>query len=260
MTAISITTVLYNNQVEAVQKLVKNILMATKGFEQVDYYLVNNSIDNKVLTNYLNGLDRKHSVHVITPSENKGFGAGNNLVIPILRSDYHLLVNPDVFVKSSNEIINMVHFMDTHKEYGLLSPLIKFPNGEVQHLLKRESTVLDMVLRFTGLPFFSKRKERFVNLPDGYRSLHEASNVPGSFMLFRTNIFRDIRGFDERYFLYMEDSDITKKVNAVSKTIFYPNACVYHEWQRENKKSVHGVVQMMSSTIKYFNKWGWKFL
>lgn len=258
MVKLSATTVIYNNTNEQITKIVSNLVNVMSEVGEFNLYLVNNSPDNLRLASFLKAYDNNTMVHVVTLPKNVGFGKGNNSVLKLLDSDYHFLVNPDVYVER-NQIEKMVSFMNNNKKYGMLSPLIKFPNDEVQHLLKRESTVFDMALRFINPPIFKKRKKWFVSLPDGYGSIHSAENVPGSFMMFRTQLFKQIHGFDESYFLYMEDSDITMKVNQISNVVFFPNAHVYHEWQRENKKSIRGIVRMLKSMYTYFHKWGWRW-
>lgn len=259
MTEISFSIVLFNNSEKQVSKLIENLLHVTYKFEKINIYIINNSPNNIKLRNYLERYDSNKSIHVITSSKNDGFGSGHNKVLKFLNSKYHFVINPDVFIKDSEQIERMIDFMNQHDEYGLLSPLIEFPNGDVQMLLKHQPTVLDMWLRFTDLPGFDKRRNWFVNLPNGYENIHDAENVSGSFMMFRTSILEEINGFDEKYFLYMEDCDITRKVNQVSKTVFFPNAFIYHDWQRANKRSIHGIMNMIISMVKYFNKWGWKF-
>ena len=256
---ISASIVLYNNDVTEIKKLVSNFFEVTTDIEEVKLFLVNNSPDNVDLSKKLLEISKNNKqIFTILPTKNKGFGAGHNLVLDKINSDFHFVLNPDITIHSKNEINVMIYFMENNEKYGLLSPLIKYPDGSIQHLLKKESTLLDMALRFIGGPFFKKRKQYFVNLPDGYSKIHHADNVPGSFMMFRTQIFKEIKGFDEKYFLYMEDSDITKKVNEVSDVVFFPDAVVYHEWQRQNRKSIKGIKQMLKSMYIYFNKWGWK--
>ncbi|MHA5125136.1 glycosyltransferase [Oenococcus oeni] len=258
--SISITVVFYNNGIDSINKVIDNILGTTIYFKNVCLYLINNSPDNTEINDFLNlKKSQSNRISVLIPSKNKGFGSGNNLVLPVLTSDYHFIINPDVIIPDQNEIIKMINYLEKNPKIGLLSPLIKFPDGNIQHLLKKETTIFDMTLRFIGLPFFKKRQKEFVSLPDGYSNIHRAENVPGSFMIFRTSVFEKINGFDEKFFLYMEDSDITKSVNNVSESIFFPDAFVYHEWQRQNRKSLKGILTMLRSTVIYFNKWGWKF-
>ncbi|MCT4376634.1 glycosyltransferase family 2 protein [Leuconostoc suionicum] len=259
MTPISMSIVFYNNDISSVNKIVNNLVEVTSTFINKKIFLINNSPQNIELNSYLDLLSRSNESLVrITPKENKGFGAGHNSVLQYLSSDYHFVVNPDIYIQDANVFTTIVDYLEKNLDYGLLSPLIKYPNGETQHLLKKESTVFDMALRFVGLPIFKKRQESFISLPDGYNHTHDAENVPGSFMVFRTTVFKKVNGFDESYFLYMEDSDVTKAVNQVSKTVFLQNTVVYHEWQRENRKSVRGILTMLHSMGIYFNKWGWK--
>ncbi|KZU13888.1 glycosyltransferase [Lactiplantibacillus argentoratensis] len=258
MPSVSISIVLYNNTVKTVNNLVRNIEKSTNDLSDVKLYLVNNSPENESLTTYLRTFESTGWIQTIVPETNGGFGSGNNLVLPYLHSDYHIVMNPDIMISSERELDKMIEYLENNTDVGLLSPLIKFPNGEIQHLLKRKSSVLDMAIRFISLPGTERRKAWFINLPDGYSHTHKAENVPGSFLVFRTSVFKKIGGFDEKYFLYMEDCDITMKVNEVSNTVFFPNAFVYHEWQRENRKSIKGIYHMISSMFVYFNKWGWK--
>lgn len=256
---ISYSVVLYNNSLTLIERLVNNIIETTPKEWEYSIYLINNSVNNENINLYLQKLVSKNkNIFAIFPVENKGFGAGHNLAIKRIKSEYHVIVNPDVKIPDGNQVKKMVSFM-TNNEILLLAPLIKFPNGNTQKLVKREPTIFDMAIRFIGGPLFKKRKEWFVFLPDGYSKIHKANNLPGSFLVFNSATLKKIHGFDERYFLYMEDSDISKSVSQIGNTVFYPEAFVYHEWQRQNKKSLKGMFQMISSTLKYFNKWGWKF-
>lgn len=258
-TSISMSVVFYNNSLFTVDSIVSNLIEVTKKFSKKRIFLINNSLANKELSYQLEEICNKYDFfYQILPESNKGFGGGHNCVLPYLTSEYHFVINPDIFIPNEYVLKKIVEFLNQHPEYGLLSPLIKYPDGKIQHLLKLEATVLDMALRFLGLPIFKKRQDKFINLPDGYNHTHDAKNIPGSFMVFRTSVFREINGFDEKFFLYMEDSDITMSVNQISKTIFFNDVEVVHEWQRANRKSVKGILIMLRSMIIYFNKWGWK--
>jgi len=75
-------------------------------------------------------------------------------------------------------------------------------------------------------------------------------------MLFKTVDFKSLGGFDERYFLYMEDADICRKINKTEKKILYfPNVEIMHQHQKGSSKSVKLFIYHLSSAIKYFLKW-----
>jgi GT2 family glycosyltransferase len=63
--------------------------------------------------------------------------------------------------------------------------------------------------------------------------------------------------FDERIFLYTEDTDLTRRIHMHYRTIFFPEAVIYHYNQRGSYKSVVILAYHIFSAIKYFNKWGW---
>jgi GT2 family glycosyltransferase len=78
-------------------------------------------------------------------------------------------------------------------------------------------------------------------------------------MFFRTSVFKELGGFDERFFMYLEDCDIARRVSEKYKALFYPMADVIHLWERESKRSKKLLLIHVQSIIKYFLKWGLEF-
>ncbi|MGJ3874885.1 glycosyltransferase family 2 protein [Lactiplantibacillus plantarum] len=98
MPSVSISIVLYNNTVKTVNNLVRNIEKSTNDLSDVKLYLVNNSPENESLTTYLRTFESTGWIKTIVPETNGGFGSGNNLVLPYLHSDYHIVMNPDIMM------------------------------------------------------------------------------------------------------------------------------------------------------------------
>ena len=71
----------------------------------------------------------------------------------------------------------------------------------------------------------------------------------------RTDIFRKANGFDERFFMYFEDADLSRRIRKKASIVFYPNAYVYHAWKRDNTRSLKGIRIFLISMMKYFWKW-----
>lgn len=256
--SLSFAIVTYNNEKE-VSAIINNIENTVpSGYSSMIFVIDNGSSDETVSiikksqTNFKN-------IKLIIPSTNKGFGAGNNEVLMYLNSDYHILVNPDITISSSKEIEKMIKYMDRHGNVGLLSPNILNTDMSNQKLYKRNPTVFDMALRFLSPNLMKKRQAWFVHEETGYNKVGKIEHASGAFMFFRTKEFIKIKGFDERYFMYMEDADITRKVNINEEAIFFPYAYVVHEWQRESHKKKRYAIMTISSMFKYFNKWGWRF-
>lgn len=80
-------------------------------------------------------------------------------------------------------------------------------------------------------------------------------NATGCFMLLRTDLLKKIGGFDDRYFMYFEDADLARRVNEVSKCVYFPNAVVNHVWGRESKRNLRLMLVHIDSMFRYFRKW-----
>ena len=83
----------------------------------------------------------------------------------------------------------------------------------------------------------------------------------GCFFVVRTAAFRAIGGFDEDYFMYVEDADITQKARAEGKIFYWPGTWVCHAWHRNPSRDVKSFLQQLHSMGRYFRKWGlrWGF-
>jgi GT2 family glycosyltransferase len=255
---VSLSVVTFNNS-GIIKKLLNNIIdvFSNKVLFRV-YVIDNGSTDGTV--NICKKISMVNpEVQIIESVQNKGFGSGHNSILPLLDSKYHIILNPDISIESFTEIQKILDFMNLHEEVGLLSPLILNEDGSIQRLYKLQPTVLDLAIRFISPNFLKKRQKKFVRLDTGYDKIGPIDYASGCFMFFRTNILKKISGFDEKYFMYMEDADITRKVNDISRAVFFPCAKVTHTWMRESHKKIKYVLITLKSMWIYFNKWGWKF-
>ena len=194
---------------------------------------------------------------ILTQEGNLGFGRANNAVLPHIQSRYHLLVNPDVTFEP-DLIGRMVAWMDEHPEAAVLTPRVFFPDGTEQFLPKKQPTVRYLLggrLEKLGEPFRSYRRDYTLQgqeitqpTPVGFAT--------GCFLLIRTELFKELQGFDDRFFLYLEDSDLSRRVMQKGQIIYHPDMCITHAWHRENTKTFKGNMRQVHSIIKFFKKWG----
>lgn len=248
--------VTYNSK-DKIGQTIASVLENTKGVPFELYVVDNNSTDGTA--DYIR--ENFPEVTVVEPKSNDGFGAGHNKVIPFLTSKYHVVINPDILLKS-DVIAELSAFADKNEDAALLSPEILFEDGTKQHLAKRNPTV-----RYLGAHFLYRKDKEPSKLITEYCMLDkeeekepfEITNATGCFMFFRTDVFKELGGFDERFFMYLEDCDIVRRVAEKYKALYCPFACVYHLWERESKKSKKLLMIHVTSIIKYFLKWGIKF-
>lgn len=255
-TDISVSIVTYNNA-DVLRYRLGILLPILKANNVSKIFVVDNASTDETSLILDDFSKNEPLLELILLPYNKGFGYGHNKAINKTNSKYHIIMNLDTTPKTEKVISSMANYMDKHIDIDLLSPLVRFPDGRIQYLTRNEPTVFDLGIRFLGPKFFKKRQESFVNLDNGYAHRQIILNASGSFMFVRTQKLKVIGGFDERYFLYMEDTDLTKKINESGKALFSPEFEVTHEWQRGNH-SIRGAKLMIASMCKYFNKWGWK--
>ena len=218
-------------------------------------YIIDNSPTlelKKVVENYKKAQYR----HV----ENNGFGAGHNLAIKQALeagADYHLVMNSDVWWEQDvpGEIIR---FMNSHPDAGLVSPKTFYPNGDLQYTCRMLPTPTDLFFK-RFLPSSFKKKRMKTYLLEDFDHNHEI-NCPyllGSFMFFRAEALRECGLFDERFFMYPEDIDITRRIHEKWKTIYWPGISIIHEHRQASKKNFKMFWIHFTNMVKYFNKWGW---
>jgi hypothetical protein len=153
--------------------------------------------------------------------------------------------------------------MDARRTVGLIMPKVIYPDGATQHLCKLLPTPLDVVLRrFAPGALQRLTRERMERYELRAMDTDQPAEVPflsGCFMFTRRSVLNLLGGFDERYFLYMEDIDLCRRFSAVSRLLYWPSVSVTHEHQRGSHKSMKLMFRHVRAAIVYFNKWGWLF-
>ena len=117
--------------------------------------------------------------------------------------------------------------------------------------------ILRRFLPFKG--FLDKINETYELRFTGYDKIMDIPYLSGCFMFLRTKVLEKVGLFDERFFMYFEDLDITRRINLCSRTIFYPESVIYHNYEKGSYKSLKLLMYHLLYTLKYFNKWGYFF-
>ncbi|MDO4466893.1 MAG: glycosyltransferase family 2 protein [Bacillota bacterium] len=249
---VTLSIVSYNN-FEDVKKAVESIEKFTDPSLKKKIYIIDNA-DEQALYQTLEYED----VEYIHTGKNIGFGSGHNLVLPKLKSQIHIIVNPDIiFVEDS--LSKLFAFMQD-KSIGMCIPKLVDNQGNSLDVYRREVTILDMFIRMFLRGFFKKR-QAYHSLDDkDYSTVFEVPFAQGSFLVVQTELLKQLGGFDERYFMYMEDADLCKRVNQVSKLVYYPETLIIHKWEKGSHKKIHLFGIHVRSMLAYFNKWGWKWM
>lgn len=222
-------------------------------------FLIDNSPNKQQLPD---SLSNKHRVRYFFTGKNLGYGIAHNVALSeSIKRDvaYHLVINPDVKCKAS-DISTLMNLMEERKEIGLVMPKVIDREGNMQFLAKLLPTPIDLIVRrFTPKGWFQRRKKRFELQRANFSKEIDVPYLSGCFMFLRMEAIKRVGMFDERYFLYPEDIDLTRRIHQFYKTIYFPLVTVNHLHQRASYKSLRLLFIHIWNMIKYFNKWGWIF-
>lgn len=194
---------------------------------------------------------------------NLGFGEGHNQALET-DTKYHLILNPDLEV-APDALHKALEFMELHSECGLLTPRAYWDNGQRQFLCKRYPTVLDLLLRGFAPPairkLFHKRLAHYemadvINEQDVY---WDPPIVSGCFMLFRTEVWKQLGGFDPRFFLYFEDFDLSLRAHAITRVAYVPSVRLIHHGGHASRKGWRHIKMFSRSMFTFFSIHGWKW-
>ena len=205
---------------------------------------------------------RDPRVSVLENTGNEGFGRANNRILQHVDSTYHVLLNPDVTLRPG-ALDTLVAFLRRSPDVAVVCPRVNFEDGQLQSLNRRYPTIVDLFLsRFmSGLTqqWSVRRMQRYRMEDVGYEHSCDVPFVSGAFMCCRTAVLRQVGAFDDRYFLYFEDVDLSRKIQQAGwRTMYCPDAVVTHQWQRATHSSHLHMFHFCVSAMKYFNKWGWQ--
>ncbi|WP_044747184.1 glycosyltransferase family 2 protein [Bacillus alveayuensis] len=200
-------------------------------------------------------------VEIYYNDSNIGFGAGHNKNLLSAKEKYFLIFNPDILT-DQHTINVMEKQMNNDKSIALMAPKVLYENGENQYLVRNDISLFDFALRWQPFELvkkiFKKRMEQFENrnLPED--CMTEVKHVSGCFMFIRGDVFKKINGFDDKFFMYFEDYDLSLRVGKLGKVVYNPFVTVVHFWERGSHKNFRLFKIFIKSMIRYFNKWGWR--
>ena len=251
---ITASIVTYRNNREMLLKAITSFLNTSL---KVKLILVDNSP-----TNDLQDLIADERVEYIFNNANIGFGRAHNIAIrkAIDNSKYHLVLNPDIYYEPG-VLEDLFTYMESNPEVGQVMPQILYPDHQIQKLCKLLPTPMDLFLR-RFFPWFpgAEARNRVYELADcGYDKIMDIPNFSGCFMFFRTSALKKVGLFDERIFMYIEDTDLTRRMHQKFRTVFYPHVHVFHHHEKGSYKNLKLMIYHIHGAFIYFSKWGWFF-
>lgn len=258
MTDINASIVLYHNDIDQIKRVIESFFGSESALD-LKLYLIDNSANDSL--SVLQDMDPR--IVYIFNNKNLGYGSAHNKAIKISIKDkapYHLVLNPDIYF--DKEVVeSLYNYMESNRDVGNIMPQVRYPDGKIQYLCKLLPTPSDLILRrfIPNRAWKEKNNQVYELRASGYDKIMNVPNLSGCFMFLRTSILNEIGLFDENIFMYLEDTDLNRRIHLKYKTIFYPKIEIYHNYAKESYVNKKLLKYHIESAMYYFNKWGWLF-
>jgi len=252
---VTISIVLYKTNAKELEKAIKSIFGTS---QEIKLFLIDNSPKDD-----LRIFEKDSKIIYMHNPKNPGFGSAHNIAIQKameLGSKYHFVVNPDIYA-DDDVISSMVEYMENDASIGMMMPQILNLDGTVQNLPKLLPSPLSIVWRKLKKP--TKVYQKFINkyeLRQVRKNLiYNTPVLSGCFTLLNLEAIKKVGMYDDAFFMYFEDWDLSRRIHQHYKTVYFPIVSVYHGYDSGANKSRELFRIFVNSAITYFNKWGWFF-
>jgi GT2 family glycosyltransferase len=240
-TSISIGCVVYDTAFDTLSKTIKSLFASLKTAQEnnliqdYQFFLINNQIELTSSTRRAFALATElmgGSATLISGHGNLGYGKGNNLAINRSNSQFHLILNPDVEMEP-HALMRGIQFLQSNLNAGVVAPTATNENGEPEYLAKRNPDLPVILVRGLNKPLLNKLFRKSLDsyaYKDKYPFVEpmEIELASGCFMLCRMNILKQVDGFSQKYFLYFEDFDLSRRISQISKLYLVPQVQIIH--------------------------------
>jgi N-acetylglucosaminyl-diphospho-decaprenol L-rhamnosyltransferase len=172
----------------------------------------------------------------------RGFGANHNAAFARCTTPYFCVVNPDIRLPADPFPALLQALADPG--VAVAGPLVRSPAGSVEDSARRFPTAASLLKK----AFLDKRQPDY----PVDRGPQQVDWIAGMFMLFRSDAYRAVGGFDEAYFLYYEDVDLCRRLHQAGKGVAYqPGAEVLHAAQRASRRNLRYLAWHLRSVLRF---------
>jgi len=226
--------------------------------DEDDGYIETIVVDNASTDGTLEMLQQiEHpGLRVIVNKENVGFSKACNQGARVSRGEFLLFLNPDA-VPKINTIRELAKFLEYRRDVGIVGPKILYDDGTLQLSCGKVPCLHYTIFEAFRLWMISKR------LFGGYRYMtwdhseeRDVGWVSGACLMIRRNLFEEVGGFDENFFLYGEDADLCLRVQRHGyRVIYFPKVNIIHLEARSSKRvRSHALSRGYRSKLYYFRE------
>ena len=250
---LSVIIVNYNVK-HFLEQCLRSVMDALEGIESEIIVVDNNSVDGSCQMVE----DRFPKVELMANKENTGFSRANNQAISIAKSEYILLLNPDTLVEHDC-FRKCIDFMDGHPDTGGLG--VKMLDGKGQYLPESKRGIPTPWVSFCkifGLTALFPHSSRFAGYYLGHLANTETQEIEviaGAFMFLRRTALEKAGLFDEQFFMYGEDIDLSVRIRQSGfKNYYLPETKIIHYKGESTKKGSLNYVKLFYKAMLLFSK------
>ncbi|WP_299974396.1 glycosyltransferase family 2 protein [uncultured Pseudoteredinibacter sp.] len=243
-------------------------------------------VDNSVSSDYHQSLIKlladkvlpsNITIELIRSPANRGYGDAHNqalgrlnvesnidnntksLVSEALAHDYHLLLNPDVYL-SPGCLLECFRQMESSPEIGLLTGQIANNYEAVPHVAKRFPGLRTLLGRYLRLPLWLQEQQKYIYADKDPKDVFDVELAGGCFYFCRLSALRSVAGFDDRYFLYFEDFDLCQRLRNQAWVLRYsPDIAFEHDGGGVKSKSLRHQWFFFCSAFRFYRNHGWRW-
>lgn len=229
-----------------------SVYKSIQGFSAEVIIVDNNSVDGSVQM-----INEKFSEAVLIENkENTGFSKANNQGLKIAKGKYVLILNPDTVVEE-NTFKKCIDFMDSHPKSGCLG--VKMIDGKGNFLPESKRSLPTPLVSFYkifGLSTLFPKSKIFGRYHLGFlnnNKVHKVEILSGAFMFIRKSVLDKIGYFDETFFMYGEDIDLSYRfILAGYENYYFPETTIIHYKGESTKKGSINYVMIFYRAMVIF--------
>ncbi len=192
----------------------------------------------------------------IKNKHNKGFSKANNQALQISKGLFVLFLNPDTLIPP-NALTECVNYLTSHSKVGALGVQMINKNGDFLSESKRSfPQPISAFFKLTGIAKLFPNSRFFNHYALGgldKNQIHKVDVLAGAFMMVRSSLIKELHGFDEQFFMYGEDIDLSKRItNKEFENHYLGNIIIQHFKGMSTNKNSHHFVEHFFGSMKLF--------
>ena len=183
-------------------------------------------VDNGKNSNYLNELQKNKNIKIITKGKNLGYGCGVNFAFEHVKTDFFLILNPDIMINES-EILKLLNTALKYKNCAIAAPL-NIPDEDSYGVLPEKKNLFER-----NIPQGNSNKDSLKTKPEAEICVDVSK---GCALLINSKYFREVNYFSEKYFLFWEEIDLCRKFLKKKLSIIVNPLSIAHHKQGKSSK------------------------